>query len=71
MGKNHSVVSFETKKITEKYTMVHEGIKPYQCPKCYEGFTQTGNLKPHIKTIHEGKKPFECEFGDFKFAQKI
>ena len=44
--------------------MVHEGIKPYQCPKCYEGFTQTGNLKPHIKTIHEGKKPSECEFGD-------
>ena len=50
---------------------VHEGIKPYSCPKCDKGFSWTSNLKLHIKTIHEGKKPYECEFCDFKFAQKI
>ena len=50
---------------------VHEGIKPYSCPKCPKKFSWTSNLKVHIKTIHEGKTPFECEFCDINFAQKI
>ena len=29
---------------------MHEGQRPFECPKCFKTFTQKGSLKYHLRT---------------------
>ncbi|CAI2372630.1 unnamed protein product [Moneuplotes crassus] len=37
------------------HARMHLGIKPYECKRCDEKFTQKGNLKKHLKKYHKHK----------------
>lgn len=46
---------------------VHTGEKPYKCPHCPHAFTQSNDLKSHIRR-HTGER-FRCEICGAPFLQ--
>ena len=46
----------------------YSGEKPYQCQHCGMSFSQSANLKKHIR-IHTGDKPYQCNLCPAAFAQ--
>ena len=46
---------------TSKTFMKLEGQKDFKCDSCGKSFTQSSNLRTHIKTYHEGHKNFKCD----------
>lgn len=43
------------------HLMRHEGMFPYNCPLCSNGYTANSILQDHIRRKHTGEKPFECK----------
>ncbi|KAK3912045.1 Zinc finger protein 287 [Frankliniella fusca] len=43
------------------HIMRHEGMFPYNCPLCSNGYTANSVLQDHIRRKHTGEKPFQCQ----------
>ena len=61
----HKVV--ETNTIITNDT-VHNEAKYFSCKACDEKYTQSHNLKKHIKNAHEGGKKLSCKLCDKSYA---
>ncbi|KAJ8680469.1 hypothetical protein QAD02_016256 [Eretmocerus hayati] len=48
---------FATKYKLDRHSRYHSGERPYQCNYCDRRFSQTGNLKFHIKKYHQINYP--------------
>ena len=42
--------------------LVHEGIKPFKCPKCDYANAVKQLLQKHIDAVHEDKRPCLCSY---------
>ena len=61
---NKSVLQMHLKNFHEKkrrQPTIQKGERNYNCNFCGKSFTQSGNLKNHIKTIHEAQRNFKCD----------
>ena len=47
--------------------IVHNGLKPFECPKCALVFGFKKQLKFHYDKIHEKKKLYQCHFCHLEF----
>jgi uncharacterized Zn-finger protein len=45
------------------------GAKPFPCALCDKAFTQSANLKTHVRTVHEKEKRFRCSVCGEAFGQ--
>ncbi|KAJ1527487.1 hypothetical protein ONE63_007460 [Megalurothrips usitatus] len=52
------------------HLMRHEGMFPYNCPLCSNGYTANSVLQDHIRRKHTGEKPFECPVCNQGFKRK-
>ena len=55
--------------MTSNEQFAHEGLNKHQCNFCKKQFTQTGDLKKHIKAVHEKIKDFQCDYCEKSFSQ--
>lgn len=51
------------------HMLLHEGLKPLQCPHCHKCFVLESTLKQHILT-HTGVRPHKCEECGKSFTQR-
>ena len=49
-------------------TIIHKGVKPYDCKTCNKRFALPCNLKAH-QIIHTDEKPFKCDICNKSFNQ--
>ncbi|NWY49153.1 ZN256 protein, partial [Sylvia atricapilla] len=47
---------------------LHNGEKPYKCPKCEKSFSMRSSLIRHWR-IHTGERPYECGKCGKSFSQ--
>ena len=48
----------------------HDGINPYSCPDCGQGFPRKDALQCHVASVHEGKKLYPCSLCNMEFNYK-
>ena len=48
--------------------MIHKKIT-YKCKQCEKTFTDSGNLKRHVKAVHEGTKDYKCDYCGKSFSE--
>ena len=46
-----------------------EGPRNFKCVFCEKSYTQSGNLKTHIKTVHEGQRNYKCDLCEKCFTE--
>jgi DNA-directed RNA polymerase subunit RPC12/RpoP len=51
---------YSCKSRLESHMFTHTGLRPYKCPTCGRGFTQSSSLMRHVISIHTGEKPYVC-----------
>ena len=64
---------FHVPSLLERHQRSHTNERPYRCQVCGRGYSQSGNLNVHLKTIHgvvsettrsraepEGLRPHRC-----------
>ena len=54
------VAKFTTQLGYVRHKNRHEGIYPYHCPYCNNGYSATKNVKEHLKLQHTGMYGFHC-----------
>ena len=42
-------------------SIVHEGLRPYQCDICEKSYAENRDLKNHYKIVHDGTKSYFCD----------
>ena len=47
--------------------IVHNGLKPFKCPKCALVFGFKKQMKFHVDKIHEKNKLYQCHFCHLEF----
>ena len=60
------------KSICGQEKRVHEGVKAeriYKCTQCDKNYTQSQNLKAHIKFVHQKLKEYSCKLCNKNYTQ--
>ena len=52
----------------KSHKLIHTVEKPFECTKCEQGYTTSGNWKTHM-LIHTGYKPFNCKKWENSFTE--
>nr|CAD7262449.1 unnamed protein product [Timema shepardi] len=52
-----------------QHMLVHTGQKPYSCPICGRGFTQSNSLKEH-RVVHNRERHYTCEVCGQQFLRR-
>lgn len=50
--------------------MLHDNLRPFQCPTCNATFQMKTHLTAHVSTVHEKRKPYVCEVCGLTFGLK-
>ena len=49
--------AFVTPSKLQRHVLSHSGIRPFHCPLCGRNFSQSANLKTHIRNTHSEEDP--------------
>jgi KRAB domain-containing zinc finger protein len=62
---------FQSRAHLERHTRKHTGERPYACTLCPSrvAFSQTDQLRVHIRSLHTHERPFQCELCEVVFAE--
>ncbi|XP_055625493.1 zinc finger protein 431-like isoform X2 [Toxorhynchites rutilus septentrionalis] len=52
------------------HMIIHEKVRPHQCPKCPKNFTSRGKLQCHINSVHLKKRDYKCELCDKAYLER-